>query len=109
MGIDYSALVAIGKVFGDEEEAKDFILQNAVQELGDLNIDSIEDSLVEWLEDQNWEPDLFGGILDHYSGRGFWVGYYINKKNFHNTEELVKKFENVFDVIPDFIKEVLVF
>lgn len=109
MGIDYKSLVAIGKVFGSADLAVDFILHNAVQPLGDLNIDAIEDSLEEWLEDQEWEPDLEGGVLDYFSGEGFWIGYSINKQNFHDTEKLVEKFENTFDTVPEFVKEVIVF
>ena len=70
MGVNYRAVVAIGREFYDTGEAKDFIRNN--MKLNEDDEELLSDSLGEFLETG------VGGCLNLYTGEHWYVGFDIS-------------------------------
>lgn len=109
MGVDYNAVVGIGKEFYDKSEVVDFLEQYNV--LDDEDRDQIDaDGLSEWLYN-NEKVD--GRLLNYYSGDYYFVGYELScsspeafKESF---DDGMKRWAKLFvGIAPDVIKTVQV-
>ena len=74
MGVDYTAILAIGKEFDERSEAEYFLIDNKI-----VTEEELEEAegIGEWLWSQN-KFKLDGGYLNHYSGNGFYIGFDIS-------------------------------
>lgn len=87
MGIDYHAIVAIGKTFDDKSEAQDYL--ESANILTEADLDEIEDDgFEEWL----YNNDKIGGqCLNCYSGDYYYIGFDISVRD---PESFRKSFED---------------
>lgn len=110
MGVDYRAVVGIGKTFYDRYAATEFLEQYNV--LDDEDRGRIEeDGLVEWLCDNS---KVEGCLLDYYRCDYFFVGYELvctSPESFRKSfEEGMDKWSKHFpDVDADVIKTVQIY
>lgn len=111
MGIDYNAVLAIGKEFNDRSEAQEFLEGSGV--LSEDDLDDIEngDGLGEWLYNND---KVGGGILNYYSScTPYYIGYDISVRD---PEAFQKSFDDAMtqwnqlfpSVAPDVIHTVRV-
>lgn len=79
MGVDYSAVLLVGQVFEEQEEATEFLKENGF--LSEEEYERITDG-EDYLEDVLFDKkNLTGFCLNAYSGYGFVVGYNLNSSN----------------------------
>ena len=79
MGVNYTAVLAIGKEFENEREAEEFLREVGLMTDEDESIDS-------------WLPgNLVGQGLDLYSGYGYYIGYNLRPTN---PDKFSKDFES---------------
>lgn len=71
MGVDYTAILAVGKEFENESEAQDFL--ESYNLLSEEDLEAIEDCCLSECLPCNMD----GGGLNMYSGYGYYIGYYI--------------------------------
>ena len=110
MGVDYAAVIAVGKTFDDKGELLDFVRQH--YHISEEEEDEIEeDGYTEWLYSH---PILDGEMLDCYRGDYCYLGYSIScsspeafKQSF---EDGMEQWKSVFpNVEPDVIRTVKVY
>ncbi len=110
MGVDYRAVVGVGKEFNDKWEAQSFLEQHEILTKDDLE-EIEEDGLEEWSYKDNKIEVV---CLDAYSGDYYFVGYELScsdpesfRKSFEDaTEQWDKLFPNL---APDVVKTVKVY
>lgn len=76
MSTEYRAVLAVGKSFVDIPFAIQFLKDQQI--INEENVQSIEDN---GLQDSLDELGLEGGILDYWSGEGFWIGFELDTQN----------------------------
>ncbi len=111
MGIDYNALLYVGKLFDSQGEAENFIKDaNFLSETDKEELEEL--GLSEFLATY---PHLGGESIDSYSGYGFIVGYelsfYVYEPETYLAayKESVRDWYELFkDVKPEIIHEVKV-
>lgn len=111
MGIDYNALLYVGKKFDDVSEATDFIKKaNFLSETDKEELEEI--GLPEFLDTY---PHLGGESIDSYNGYGFIIGYDLSSYVYEPEtylaayKESVRDWYELFkDVKPEIIHEVKV-
>ncbi len=110
MGVDYRAIVAIGKTFYDSEDVRGFLEEHLDLSEKDVNMID-EDGIDEFL---SCDDRVGGGCLNAYSGDYYYVGYDISCRSpddFKNSFEQGMKMwkENFPNEEPDVIKTVMVY
>jgi hypothetical protein len=95
MGVSYRPLLAVGKWFEDESEAKEYY-EDKVEKIPEN--EDYEETLGDYLYDK--KGDLQGTWLDHYSPYGYVLGYKVSLQPYESLAEriqgLQKKFKDVF-------------
>lgn len=108
MGVDYSAVLMVGKAFNEESDAVDWLESKGVE----FAEDDLEDGLADYLDSNKNKLAITGTILNMYTGYGFVLGYYLtlhDPANFgQQYQEMFDKFKSTFNIDPDLISEVLV-
>jgi hypothetical protein len=109
MGVDYNAVIGIGKEFYDKYEAIDFLESHNVLTDEDRN-EIEEDGFSEWLYNNT---KVEGRLLNYYSGDYYFVGYELScgdPESFRKSfEEGMENWDSYFpDVAPEVIKTVQV-
>lgn len=109
MGVDYNAVIAIGKTFDGKYEAQDYLESAGV--LSEKDLEEIdEDGFEEWL----YNNDKIGGqCLNCYSGDYYYIGFEISvrdPKSFRKSfEDGMEQWDKLFPSdSPDVIKTVRV-
>lgn len=109
MGVNYSAVIAIGKEFDDKYEAQQFLEDNGI--LSEKDLEEIdEEGLSEWL----YNNDKIGGGRLNYSGDYYYVGFDLSVRDpesFRKSfEEGMEQWDKLFpNDPPDMIKTVRVY
>jgi hypothetical protein len=85
MGVNYRAILAVGKEFDSKQEAFDFLDSHKLMSAEDIEYYEDDGSLEECLP-----CNMDGGCLNYYSGYGFYVGYRIRC---NDPESFRKDFE----------------
>lgn len=84
MGVDYTAILAVGKEFESQSEAFHFLDSHNLLSKSDI----------EYYEEQGLEEclpcNMDGGCLNYYSGEGFYIGYRVRC---HDPKSFRKDFE----------------
>jgi len=107
MGVDYNAVIAIGKTFYDKDEAQEYLMSANI--LSETDIEEIEvDGFEEWLYNNG---KINGECLNCYTGDYYYIGFDIsvcNPETFRKSfEEGMKQWNQLFpSVAPDVIKTV---
>lgn len=110
MGIDYDAILMLGKQFGDAEEATEFIKEHST--LSKNTLQKIEsEGLEDWCYNHNV---LCGYTLNCYSGEGFILGFndlgYIVEGLKQDLDKCQEKWLKLFpNVEPEIICEVRIY
>ena len=111
MGIDYTALLYVGKQFDDESEATDFLRDNlGLTDEEEQEIDN--DGLSEFLYKNRF--GLEGDILNYYTDRGgFVLGKQLNSHKYDlflaEVQDAITHWNTLFpDVEADIIRAVQV-
>lgn len=113
MGIDYRAVLAVGKLVDGDYEVKEFFNECGVEIPEDAEEDIEEDGIGEWLYGQEIWPELECITLNHYNGWGRVIGYEIALAPYESFAERIKeaqeKFKALFGVDGDVISRVSVY
>ena len=106
MSVDYEAILAVGKVFDNEEQATKYFLDHGKLTEDDLNVIR-HDGLGEFLYDSETLP--CGEYLNCVTGGEFYVGYVIDIEDFDKSLFLSRNsWQELFNEEPDIILEVRV-
>lgn len=92
MGVDYIAVLAIGKEFESEDEIQDFLDDNNFEFSDHAKIYIEENSLYEFFEDR-CDGGIVVELLDYYNGNHYYLGFPLSV---HNVERFS---EDVFEAI----------
>jgi len=109
MGVDYRAVIAIGKTFNDKYEAQEFIEQHL--NLSDEEQEYLDESLEEFLYNNAY---VDGGCLNLYTGNYYYIGHDISclsPATFKHTFEKGMDYwkANFPNVEPEVINTVMVY
>lgn len=95
MGIDYRAVLAVGKEFDDDSEVEDFVRANlTLTEEEEEILD--EDGITEALYNRG---DLKCECLNAYHGSGFYLGFKLNPRNVERFAEDVSDAINKWNAL----------
>lgn len=87
MGVDYTAILAIGKEFDELSEVVEFLEENNV--LSEANLKVLEEEgdgyIIEVLYDEVGMPEC--SCLNCYSGYGYYLGYNISCRSVEEFEK----------------------
>lgn len=115
MGVSYNPIIGVGKVFDDEQEAKEWFLSQFPEEQESIEeeLDELGDgSLEEYLYSSGRFEGLEGSTLNCYSGYGFVLYFPIYIQDVKKFSELLStaecKWEALFKEPPDIVHEVRV-
>ena len=108
MGVDYQAIIAIGKEFDERGDAEEFLIENGI-----ATEEEVEDcgGIYEFLESSG----IVGGdCLNYYSGDYCYIGYDLSTSD---PESFQKSFDEGMEswnkwfpgITPDIIKTVKVY
>lgn len=109
MSIDYDVVLVVGKKFDNIDRAIEYYCSKV--DIPESELSKLESDFSGFLD--NGDPYLpIGGMLNHYTGNGYWIGYQLDTDSVQefskSIEDAANNWRTVFQEEPEIICEVCV-